>query len=35
LRKIDSPKFEVRGLGLIVGIELKEKAGPHSAAHGT
>jgi acetylornithine/succinyldiaminopimelate/putrescine aminotransferase len=30
LRKIDSPKIrEVRGLGLIVGIELKEKAGPY------
>jgi acetylornithine/LysW-gamma-L-lysine aminotransferase len=30
LRKIDSPKIrEVRGLGLIVGVELKEKAGPY------
>ncbi len=30
LRKIESPRIrEVRGLGLIVGIELKEKAGPH------
>jgi acetylornithine/LysW-gamma-L-lysine aminotransferase len=30
LRKISSPKIrEVRGLGLIVGIELKEKAGPY------
>jgi LysW-gamma-L-lysine/LysW-L-ornithine aminotransferase len=30
LRKIDSPKIrEVRGLGLIVGIELKEKSGPY------
>jgi acetylornithine/succinyldiaminopimelate/putrescine aminotransferase len=30
LRTIDSPKIrEVRGLGLIVGIELKEKAGPY------
>ena len=30
LRQIDSPKIrEVRGLGLIVGIELKEKAGPY------
>jgi acetylornithine/LysW-gamma-L-lysine aminotransferase len=30
LHKIDSPKIrEVRGLGLIVGIELKEKAGPY------
>ena len=30
LRKIDSTKIrEVRGLGLIVGIELKEKAGPY------
>jgi acetylornithine/LysW-gamma-L-lysine aminotransferase len=30
LRKIDSRKIrEVRGLGLIVGVELKEKAGPY------
>jgi acetylornithine/LysW-gamma-L-lysine aminotransferase len=30
LRKIDSPKIrEVRGLGLIVGVELKEKSGPY------
>lgn len=30
LRKIDSSKIrEVRGLGLIVGVELKEKAGPY------
>jgi acetylornithine/LysW-gamma-L-lysine aminotransferase len=30
LRKIESPKIrEVRGLGLIVGIELREKAGPY------
>ena len=30
LRKIDSPKIrEVRGLGLIVGIELKEKSRPY------
>ncbi|MCI0417933.1 MAG: aspartate aminotransferase family protein [Acidobacteria bacterium] len=30
LRKIKSPKIrEVRGMGLIVGIELKEKAGPY------
>ena len=30
LRKIQSAKIrEVRGMGLIVGIELKEKAGPY------
>ncbi|MGQ9735908.1 MAG: [LysW]-aminoadipate semialdehyde transaminase LysJ [Thermaceae bacterium] len=30
LRRIDSPKIrEVRGLGLLVGIELKEKAAPY------
>ncbi|MGQ9754172.1 MAG: [LysW]-aminoadipate semialdehyde transaminase LysJ [Thermaceae bacterium] len=30
LRRIDSPKVrEVRGLGLLVGIELKEKAAPY------
>lgn len=30
LRNIESPRIrEVRGLGLIVGIELKEKAGPY------
>jgi acetylornithine/LysW-gamma-L-lysine aminotransferase len=30
LRNIDSPKIrEVRGLGLMIGLELKEKAGPY------
>jgi len=30
LRGIDSPKIrEVRGLGLMIGLELKEKAGPY------
>jgi acetylornithine/LysW-gamma-L-lysine aminotransferase len=30
LRKIPSPKIrEVRGLGLMVGLELKEKAAPY------
>ncbi len=35
LRTIKSPKIkEVRGLGLMIGIELKEKAGPHVRALG-
>jgi acetylornithine/LysW-gamma-L-lysine aminotransferase len=30
LRRIESKKIrEVRGLGLMIGVELKEKAGPH------
>jgi len=30
LRRIESPKIrEVRGLGLMVGVELKEKAAPY------
>jgi acetylornithine/LysW-gamma-L-lysine aminotransferase len=30
LRQIESPKIrEVRGLGLMIGVELKEKAGPY------
>ncbi len=30
LRRIDSPKIrEVRGLGLMIGVELKEKVGPY------
>ena len=33
IRNIDSPKIrEVRGLGLMVGIELKEPAGPYVRA---